>query len=131
MPFNNLNDKERESDFPHDTGQKEEVLAVQGGKTDFFFLLFLSLNSYSFLSQFLHSHLAFPLTYTACSPKAALCNCSSSLLHQDWMWLAASSTSNVINDQRSPRRHEVRSATAISESRGGLQFQIHLWEKDV
>lgn len=40
MPFNNLNDKERESDFPHDTGQTEEVLAVQGGKTDFFSFFF-------------------------------------------------------------------------------------------
>ena len=47
------------------------------------------------------------------------------------MWLAASSTSHLINDQRLPCWSEVRLATTISESRGELQFQIRLREKDV
>lgn len=35
VPFNNLNDNERESCFPQDTGQTEEVPAVKGGTTGF------------------------------------------------------------------------------------------------
>lgn len=61
-------------------------------------VFFFFLGTHSFPSQFLHSHSAFPTTYTACSPKAALCNCSSTLLHQDQLWSAAFSTSYLIHN---------------------------------
>lgn len=42
MPFNSFNDNERESCFPQDTGQTEEVPAVKGGTTGFLpFFFFL------------------------------------------------------------------------------------------
>lgn len=80
MPFNNWNDNVRESCFPLDTGQTEEVPAVKGGTTGFllfcFFLRTLTAFHYNFNT---HS------TWIGCSPKAAVCNCSNTPL-QDWWW---------------------------------------------
>lgn len=77
MPFNGQNDK-RESCSPRVTGQTEEVLAAKGGQTDSLSFEFF----YCFLSQFLHSHLAFATVNKARPLKAELWNYSITLLRQ-------------------------------------------------